>query len=90
MTGFSFDFQVPLPIPVLVLLASLYLVVAPFYEAPLESFLCLLFILAGVPMYLLFVYFNLLPKCLHDRFGKPTIGYPLASSRFSDSGKEEK
>lgn len=62
--------QVPIFIPVLVVLASIYLVVAPFYEAPLESFFCLLFILAGIPFYLVFVHFNVVPKSFFDGIGK--------------------
>eukprot|EP00794_Sanderia_malayensis_P018967 gene18967-20873_t len=38
-------YKVFIGIPVIVLLASIYLVIAPFYEYPLESFICLLFIL---------------------------------------------
>lgn len=62
--------QVPVIIPILVVLASIYLILAPFYEAPLESFFCLLFILAGIPFYLVFVYFNIVPKRFFDFLGK--------------------
>ncbi|XP_027056741.1 b(0,+)-type amino acid transporter 1-like [Pocillopora damicornis] len=55
-------YRVPIVIPILVLLASIYLIVAPFYEAPLESFFCLLFILTGIPFYLVFVYFKVVPQ----------------------------
>ncbi|XP_031565823.1 b(0,+)-type amino acid transporter 1-like isoform X4 [Actinia tenebrosa] len=60
--GLERPYKVPLVVPIVVLLASLYLVVAPFYEAPLESFYCLLFILSGIPFYLAFVYFKCVPK----------------------------
>ena len=57
-------------IPILVVLASIYLIVAPFYEAPLESFYCLLFILAGIPFYLVFVHFNIVPQSFFVAIGK--------------------
>ena len=57
-------------IPILVVLASIYLIVAPFYEAPLESFFCLLFILAGIPVYFFFVHFNIVPQSFFDAIGK--------------------
>ena len=62
--------QVPIVVPILVLLASFYLVIAPFYEAPLESFFCLLFILAGIPVYLIFVYFDIVPRSFFAAIGK--------------------
>ena len=43
-----------------VLLASIYLVIAPFYDYPMESLYCLLFILFGIPMYFIFVKWNIL------------------------------
>ncbi|XP_065065024.1 b(0,+)-type amino acid transporter 1-like isoform X6 [Rhopilema esculentum] len=48
--------------PVIVLLASVYLVIAPFHDYPLESFYCLLFILMGIPVYFIFVKWKILPK----------------------------
>lgn len=66
-------YKVPLLIPILVLLASMYLIVAPFYEAPLESFFCLLFILAGIPFYLVFVHFNIVPQSFFDAIAKLTF-----------------
>ena len=63
-------YQVPIVVPILVLLASIYLVIAPFYEAPLESFFCLLFILAGIPVYLIFVYFDIVPRSFFAAIGK--------------------
>ena len=65
-----FLYQVPIVVPILVLLASIYLVIAPFYEAPLESFFCLLFILAGIPVYLIFVYFDIVPRSFFAAIGK--------------------
>ena len=63
-------YQVPVLIPILVVLASIYLIVAPFYEAPLESFFCLLFILAGIPVYFVFVHFNIVPQSFFHAIGK--------------------
>ncbi|EDO41594.1 predicted protein [Nematostella vectensis] len=68
-------YKVPLLVPIMVLLASLYLIIAPFYEAPLESFYCLLFILAGIPFYLVFVYFKVAPKWFLN--GVDSITYKL-------------
>ena len=68
--NFFFLHQVPVLIPILVLLASIYLIVAPFYEAPLESFYCLLVILAGIPVYLVFVRFNIVPRTFFVAIGK--------------------
>ena len=68
--SFFFPQQVPVLIPILVLLASIYLIVAPFYEAPLESFLCLVFILTGIPVYFIFVRFNIIPQSVFDAIGK--------------------
>ena len=55
-------FQVFIGIPVIVLLASIYLVIAPFSEEPLNSLYCLIFIILGIPMYFVFVKFDILPK----------------------------
>ena len=70
-------YQVPIVVPILVLLASIYLVIAPFYEAPLESFFCLLFILAGIPVYLIFVYFDIVPRSFFAAIGKLFFLYLL-------------
>ena len=69
-----FPHQVPIVVPILVVLASIYLIVAPFYEAPLESFFCLLFILAGIPFYLVFVYFNrVIPRSFFRGIGRLSL-----------------
>ena len=36
-------------------LISAYLVITPIYEAPMESLFCVLFLLSGIPLYLIFV-----------------------------------
>ncbi|EDO38377.1 predicted protein [Nematostella vectensis] len=62
-------YKVFILIPCLVLLLSLYLVIAPFYEAPIASSFATLFVLAGIPVYFVFVRFKLLPKCVFEAFG---------------------
>ena len=42
-------------------LISAYLVIAPIYEAPLESLFCALFLLSGIPLYLIFVRYEKVP-----------------------------
>lgn len=79
--------QVPLLIPILVLLASIYLIVAPFYEAPLESFFCLLFILAGIPFYLVFVHFNIVPQSFFDAIGKFRFRFNVLNLLTSKSSR---
>lgn len=57
--------QVPIIIPAIMLLASLYLVLAPTLDHPQMEFLYLfLFLLSGLPVYFLFVYFRCQPRCL--------------------------
>nr|XP_036882474.1 b(0,+)-type amino acid transporter 1-like [Manis javanica] len=58
-------YKVPTVIPVIVLLASLCLVLAPIIDHPQIEFLYIfLFLLSGLPVYFLFVYFRCQPKCL--------------------------
>lgn len=65
-----FPYQVPIVIPLIVVLASIYLVIAPFYEAPLGSLYCVIFILAGIPFYLIFVRFShVVPKWFFSGIG---------------------
>ena len=54
----------------MVALATIYLIVAPFYADPLPSLYCLLFIAAGIPVYFVFVYYKLSPKWLNRGLGK--------------------
>ena len=42
-------------------LISAYLVIAPIYEAPLESLFCVLFLLSGIPLYLIFIRYKKVP-----------------------------
>uniref|UniRef100_A0A7M5WTC3 B(0,+)-type amino acid transporter 1 n=1 Tax=Clytia hemisphaerica TaxID=252671 RepID=A0A7M5WTC3_9CNID len=65
-------YRVFIGVPILVLLCSVYLVVAPFYDYPLESFYCLLFILLGIPVYFIFVHFKLFPNKVYDGFDAMT------------------
>lgn len=41
---------------------SAYLVIAPFYAAPLQSFYCILFVFAAIPFYLVFVRYKVVPR----------------------------
>ena len=52
--------QVPIVIPIIVLIASVYLVVTPVIDKPaLEYLFAVLFIMAGLFLYVPFVYFKL-------------------------------
>ena len=62
--------QVWIGIPIFMVLVSAYLVIAPIYEAPLQSFLCLLFISTGIPFYLVFVRYKKAPVKLLRFVGK--------------------
>lgn len=53
----------------MVVVAS-YLVFAPFYEAPLQSFYCVLFVSAGIPFYLVFVRCKVAPPSFLRLLGK--------------------
>ncbi|XP_047603001.1 b(0,+)-type amino acid transporter 1-like isoform X2 [Lutra lutra] len=56
-------YKVPTVIPVIMLLASFYLVLAPIIEHPQTEFLYIfLFLLSGIPVYFLLVYFRCQPK----------------------------
>ena len=50
-------------------LCSLYLVIAPFADNPLESTYCLIFILSGVPFYFCFVKYQILPDSVLKKYG---------------------
>ena len=56
----------------MVIVAS-YLVIAPFYEAPLQSFYCVLFVSAGIPFYLGFVRYNVAPPRFLRFVSKSTL-----------------
>lgn len=66
----KFFFQVFIAFPAMVGLAAIYLIAAPFSENPLQSFFCLLFICAGIPVYFAFVYYKLSPSWLERGLGK--------------------
>jgi len=55
-------YKVWIGIPIFMVLVSAFLVIAPIYEAPLQSFFCLLFISTGIPFYLVFVRYKKAPK----------------------------
>lgn len=52
---------------------SAYLVFAPFYDAPLQSFYCLLFVSAGIPFYLVFVRYKVVPPSFLRFVGEPLL-----------------
>ena len=51
-------------------LCSIYLVVAPFADYPLESTYCTIFILSGVPLYFAFVKYKILPRSWMKKISK--------------------
>jgi len=55
-------FKVFLGIPILLIICSIYLVLAPFYDYPLQSFYCLLLVASGIPVYFIFIKYKLLPN----------------------------
>lgn len=56
----------------MVVVAS-YLVFAPFHEAPLQSFYCVLFVSAGIPFYLGFVRYKVAPPSFLLLVSKSTV-----------------
>jgi len=54
-------YKVWLPIPIIMVVVASYLVFAPFYEAPQQSFYCVLFVSAGIPVYFGFVRYKVAP-----------------------------
>ena len=69
-------------------LISAYLVIAPIYEAPLESLFCVLFLLSGIPLYLIFVRYEKVPVNFLRFVGK--FVYVSYYSQFSATTEEEK
>ena len=65
--------QVWIGIPIFMVVVSAYLVFAPFYDAPLQSFYCLLFVAAGIPFYLVFVRYKVVPPSFLAFVGKPVL-----------------
>ena len=63
--------QVWIGIPIFMVVVSAYLVFAPFYDAPLQSFYCLLFVSVGIPFYLVFVRYKVAPSSFLRFVGKP-------------------
>ncbi|XP_012868999.1 PREDICTED: b(0,+)-type amino acid transporter 1-like [Dipodomys ordii] len=63
----SRTYKVPTAIPVIMLLASLFLVLAPIIDHPqMELLYIFLFLLSGIPVYFLLIYFRCQPKCLQE------------------------
>ncbi|XP_031568721.1 b(0,+)-type amino acid transporter 1-like [Actinia tenebrosa] len=66
-------YKVWIGIPCIMVLVSIYLVVAPFYQAPLESLYCLLMVFSGTPFYFIFVYYKIAPKWFFQRYERVTV-----------------
>ena len=50
--------QVWLIVPIVIAIASLYLLITPFWQEPVESSLALIFIALGIPVYIIFVWWD--------------------------------
>jgi len=57
-------------VPIAMLLASIYLVVAPITTDPKGSLIALAIVLAGLPLYWLFVASDHAPKCILNAAGE--------------------
>lgn len=71
MSDLDLFLQVWIGIPIFMVVVSAYLVFAPFYDAPLQSFYCLLFVSAGIPFYLVFVRYKVVPPSFLRFVGEP-------------------
>jgi len=56
-------YKVFILLPIIVFLCAIYLVVAPFYDYPMQSTYCLLFILSGLIFYAAFIKWQIFPRC---------------------------
>lgn len=50
--------QVWLIVPIIIIIAALYLLITPFWQEPVESSLALIFIALGIPVYIIFVWWD--------------------------------
>ena len=73
MTDLDLFLQVWIGIPIFMVVVSAYLVFAPFYDVPLQSFYCLLFVSAGIPFYLVFVRYKVVPPSFLRFVGEPLL-----------------
>lgn len=73
MSDLDLFLQVWIGIPIFMVVVSAYLVFAPFYDAPLQSFYCLLFVSAGIPFYLVFVRYKVVPLSFFRFVGEPLL-----------------
>ncbi|KAK3751292.1 hypothetical protein QZH41_012202 [Actinostola sp. cb2023] len=62
--------KLPIVIPVVFLLISLCLTISPFIKAPLESFISVILMLTGLPVYYFFIHLKATPKCILNCFGE--------------------
>ncbi|XP_047126057.1 b(0,+)-type amino acid transporter 1 [Hydra vulgaris] len=65
-------FKVFIGIPIIVLFFSVYLVVSPYHDDPLESTYCLIVVLTGIPIYFGFVKYQIVPQFVIKLFDKFT------------------
>lgn len=70
--------QVWLPIPVIMTLVFSYLVISPFFEQPLQMFYCVLFLVAGIPFYLVFVRYKVAPPSFLRFIGELAVSRIIA------------
>jgi len=66
-------FKVWVVVPIVMTLASLYLIIAPVLEEPIGSLVALGIILAGLPLYFIFVYTKCMPRGFYDRLDALTF-----------------
>ena len=45
-------------VPIIISLAALYLLISPFWREPVETTMALVFILVGIPVYIIFVWWE--------------------------------
>ena len=60
----------------------LYLVISPFFEKPLESLYCVLFLLAGIPFYLVFVRYKVAPPSFLRFVGELTVSQFITGNKI--------
>ncbi|KAL9975672.1 hypothetical protein ACROYT_G012858 [Oculina patagonica] len=51
-------YKVWLVVPIIIIIAALYLLITPFWQEPVESSLALIFIALGIPVYIIFVWWD--------------------------------
>jgi len=82
-------FKVFLGIPIVTILGTAYVVVAPFYDYPLESSYALFFVLLGIPIYFIFIKYKLLPEYLVNKIDWMTYKLQILGDFAMTSKGEE-